>query len=56
MKETEKFCSFKKTVGPPHYQFSASYDPLEKNEYLLTQDVDIQALKARNKGHSLIEA
>ena len=56
MKETEKFSSFKKTHGPPHYSFSASYDPLEKNEYLLSKDVDIKALKSRNPDHLLLEA
>ena len=54
MKETEKFSSFKKTVGPPHYQFSPSYDPLDKNEYLLEKGVDIDAIKSRNSGHKLI--
>lgn len=55
MQETEKFASFKKTVGPPHYRFAASYDPLEKNDYLLSKDVDIAALKARNTGKALVE-
>ena len=55
MKETEKFASFKKNVGPPHYRFSASYDPLDKNEYLLSKGVDIDALKARNSGKALVE-
>ena len=55
-KETEKFASFKKSVGPPHYQYSASYDPLDMNEYLLMKGVDIDALKSRNKDHKLIEA
>lgn len=54
MKETEKFASFKKNHGPPHYSFSASYDPLEKNEYLLNKGVNIPALQARNKDHKLI--
>lgn len=44
MKETEKFASFKKTHGPPHYSFSASYDPLDTNEYLIGKGVDIAQL------------
>ena len=55
MKETEKFASFKKTHGPPHYSSSASYDPLEKNEYLLSKGVDVADLKKRNPQH-LLEA
>ena len=55
MKETEKFASFKKTHGPPHYSYSASYDPLEKNEYLLSKGVDVADLKKRNPQH-LLEA
>jgi len=55
MQETEKFSGFKKNVGPPHYQFSASYDPLDKNEYLLSKEVDIDAIKNRNKGVALVE-
>lgn len=56
MKETEKYSSFKKTHGPPHYHYSATYDPLDKNEYLLSKGVDIDALKARNTGQKLIGA
>lgn len=55
-KETEKFASFKKNVGPPYYNFSKQYDPLEKNDYLIQKGVDIDALKARNKGHDLMLA
>ena len=56
MKETEKFSNFKKTHGPPYYSFDKEWDPLDKNEYLLSKGVDIEALKARNKGHTLITA
>lgn len=55
-KSTTKFTAMDKNPGPPHYHYSASYDPLDKNEYLLSKGVDIAALKARNKNHSLIEA
>lgn len=55
MKETEKFAGFKKTVGPPHYEYSPTYDPLEANEYLLSKGVDIDAMKGRNKGVALID-
>lgn len=56
MKETEKYASFKKTVGPPHYHYVGGYDPLDKNEYLLAKGVNVEAIKARNKDHTLIEA
>lgn len=56
MKETEKFSSFKKTHGPPHYNFSASYDPLDTNEYLISKGVDIPKLKDRNREHKYIAA
>lgn len=55
MNSTAKFSGFKKNVGPPYYHFSADYDPLDKNEYLLSKDVDIDALKGRNKGVALVE-
>ena len=55
MKETETFSSFKKTVGPPNYWYSVDYDPLDKNEYLLKKEVDIEAIKARNDGKALVE-
>lgn len=55
MRMTKRFAGFKKNVGPPWYQFSASYDPLDKNEYLLSRDVDITAIQARNKGKALVE-
>ena len=56
MKETEKFASFKKNPGPPYYWFSKEWDPLDKNEYLISKGVDVDALKGRNKGHNLISA
>ena len=55
MNATAKFSGFKKNVGPPYYQFSAQYDPLDKNEYLLSKDVDIDAIKSRNTGKALVE-
>lgn len=54
MKETEKYAGFKKTVGPPHYEYSPSYDPLEANEYLISKGVDIEAMKNKATGVKLI--
>jgi hypothetical protein len=34
MQMGEKYSSFKKTHGPPHYQFNKRYVPLEHNDYL----------------------
>lgn len=55
MKETEKFTSFKKTVGPPNYWYPVEYDPLDKNEYLLSKEVDVEKIKSRNTGKALVE-
>ncbi len=42
----ENLSAMKKTVGPPYWRFSADYDPLDKNEYLLRKGVDVEALAA----------
>jgi hypothetical protein len=34
MKMGEKYTSFKKTHGPPYYEFNPRYVPLEHNDYL----------------------
>jgi hypothetical protein len=48
----EKFTSFKKNHGPPHYHYNKRFDPLECNEYLLEKKVDIDALRnLHTKGH-----
>ena len=41
----QKYTSFKKTHGPPYYQFSQEFDPLEHNEYLQERKVNIDALR-----------
>lgn len=56
MSSTDKFAGMTKNVGPPHWHFSAGYDPLDKNEYLLAKGADIDAIKARNSGKALIES
>lgn len=56
LKQGEKYTSFKKTHGPPHEHFNASYDPLEHNEYLLRKGVDIEALKNHHKKGGLATA
>ena len=53
---TANYAAMDKNAGPPYYYFGKTYEPLDKNEYLLSKGVDIEALKARNKGHSLVEA
>ena len=42
----QKYSSFKKTHGPPYYQFSQEFDPLDHNEYLLDKKVDVEALRS----------
>jgi hypothetical protein len=39
------YSSFKKDHGPPHKHYSALYDPLDKNEYLMSKGVNIEALR-----------
>jgi len=41
----EKFTSFKKTHGPPHYQWDARYDPIEHNEYLQKKNIPVSEVK-----------
>ena len=45
MQTGEKFSSFKKNHGPPHYQYSQRFDPLEKNEYLLRKNIDLSEVR-----------
>jgi hypothetical protein len=39
MKMGEKYTSFKKTHGPPYYQFNPRYVPLEHNDYLQRRNI-----------------
>jgi len=48
-KQGEKFTSFKKNNGPPHWNYNKQFDPLESNEYLLSEGVDIEALRSFHK-------
>jgi hypothetical protein len=45
MKMGEKYSSFKKTVGPPNYQFNPRYDPIEHNEYLQKKGIPVEEVK-----------
>jgi hypothetical protein len=45
MQAGEKFSSFKKTNGPPYYQFSPRYDPLDKNEYLISRNIPLSEVR-----------
>ena len=42
----DKYTSFKKNSGPPHWNWNPSYDPLECNEYLASKGVDVEKLKS----------
>ena len=41
-KAAEKYTSFKKNAGPPHYHFAARYMPLKANDYLISQGVRME--------------
>ena len=48
----QKYTSFKKDHGPPHQHYPKRYDPLAKNEYLLSKGVDVEVLRnAHSKGN-----
>jgi hypothetical protein len=49
LKQGQAYSSFKKSHGPPHEHFNASYDPLEHNEYLKRKGVDVEALRTHHK-------
>lgn len=38
-KAADKYTSFKKNDGPPHYNFAARYVPVQHNEYLQAKGV-----------------
>jgi len=40
-----KYAGMKKNHGPPHYNYNASYDPLESNEYLAAKGIDLESLR-----------
>lgn len=40
-----KFSDFKKNHGPPHFRYSARYDPLENNEYLQSKNIDLSEVR-----------
>jgi sulfide:quinone oxidoreductase len=37
----EKYTTFAKSQGPPHYHYPANYDALEHNEYLQARGIDL---------------
>jgi len=39
------YTGLKKDHGPPHSHYNKLFDPLEKNEYLLSRGVDVEALR-----------
>ena len=41
----EKYSSFKKNHGPPHYHYNARYDPAEHNSYLQRKGIPASALR-----------
>jgi len=40
-----KLGDMKKNNGPPHYSYNAMYDPVDKNEYLLSKGIDLKSNK-----------
>lgn len=45
MQMGEKYTSFKKTHGPPHYQWDKRWDPLEHNEFLKQKNVPLSEVR-----------
>lgn len=43
--QCQAYTSFKKDHGPPHKHYSASFDPLEHNEYLQAKGVNVELLR-----------
>jgi hypothetical protein len=43
--EGEKYSSFKKSHGPPNYQWNPRYDSLEHNEYLQKKGVNLNEVR-----------
>ena len=41
----EKFTSFKKTHGPPHYKWNPRYVPLEHNDYLQSRNIPLSEVR-----------
>lgn len=50
------YSGFKKDHGPPHNYFNAQYDPLDKNEYLMSRGVDVEALRNIHSKNTAIQA
>jgi len=44
----EKYGSFKKNHGPPHWHYPATYDALEHNQYLASKGVDLSEVRHAN--------
>jgi hypothetical protein len=45
MQQDEKYSSFKKTHGPPYYQFNKRYGPIEHDAYLQSKGVPVSSLR-----------
>ena len=41
----EKFTSFKKTHGPPYYNWNPRYVPLEHNDYLISRNIPVSEVR-----------
>ena len=44
----EKYTSFAKSQGPPHYHYPARYDTLEQNEYLEARQIPLEEVRHPN--------
>jgi len=51
----EKFSSFKKTHGPPYYQWNPRYVPLEHNDFLKNKNIPISEVR-QFEPHARVEA
>ena len=52
----EKYTSFAKNQGPPHYHYPANYDALEHNEYLQSRQIELDEVRHPNAQKRLTPA
>ena len=49
LKFTKSYSGLDKNHGPPHKHWNKIYDPLDKNEYLASKGIDVEALRNVHK-------
>jgi hypothetical protein len=49
VKLSDKYSSFKKNYGPPHFGYEPKYDAIENNEYLNSHNIDPEDTKFKGE-------